>query len=224
VVLGLGTVGMPSYFVVRAAFFPPRFAVPSIALASHYQDPALLDRAFALPVAASFGRNLAYQTNGSVCGPASLANVRRSLGDPGSTQASILEGSGICRTGICFGGLTLDTLANLARRQPGWQVSVLRDLSLEQLREHLRQSNDPARRYIANFQRGLLFGRGTGHHSPIGGYLPERDLVLVLDVNRAFGPWLVTSERLHRAMDSVDTSSGKKRGLLLISRASGRSR
>ena len=41
-------------------------------------------------------------------------------------------------------------------------------------------------------------------------------LVLVLDVNADFGPWLVTSERLFTAMDSVDSSSGKKRGLLLL--------
>lgn len=38
----------------------------------------------------------------------------------------------------------------------------------------------------------------------------------MLDVNDKFGPWLVSSERLFRAMDSVDSSSGKKRGLLVF--------
>jgi hypothetical protein len=57
---------------------------------------------------------------------------------------------------------------------------------------------------------------GGGHHSPIAGYLADQDLVLVLDVNRKYGPWLVQSARLYDAMNTVDTGSGKKRGLLLI--------
>lgn len=44
----------------------------------------------------------------------------------------------------------------------------------------------------------------------------DRDLVLVLDVNRDFRPWLVERERLYRALDTVDRASGKKRGLLLV--------
>jgi len=69
---------------------------------------------------------------------------------------------------------------------------------------------------LVNFHRGLLFGKGTGHHSPIAGYLEAEDLVLVLDVNEKFGPWLVSSERPFRAMDSIDSSSGTKRGLLVF--------
>lgn len=76
--------------------------------------------------------------------------------------------------------------------------------------------NDPGRRYIVNFHRGPLFGRGGGHFSPIAGYLPERDRVLVLDVNRNFKPWLVPSERLYAAMDTVDAATGERRGLLLL--------
>jgi len=41
-------------------------------------------------------------------------------------------------------------------------------------------------------------------------------LVLVLDVNRKYGPWLVKSARLYDAMNTLDTGSQKKRGLLLI--------
>jgi hypothetical protein len=40
--------------------------------------------------------------------------------------------------------------------------------------------------------------------------------VFVLDVNAKFGPWLVSTERLFRAVDSEDSSSHMKRGLLLI--------
>ena len=76
--------------------------------------------------------------------------------------------------------------------------------------------NDPTRRYIINFTRGPLFGTGGGHHSPLAGYLSEEDLVFVLDVNKKYGPWLVKPERLYEAMNTVDRSAGKKRGLLLI--------
>jgi hypothetical protein len=40
--------------------------------------------------------------------------------------------------------------------------------------------------------------------------------VLVLDVNKEYGPWLVKSERLHEAMNTLDTGAQRKRGLLLI--------
>lgn len=69
---------------------------------------------------------------------------------------------------------------------------------------------------MVNFTRGPLFGTGGGHHSPIAGYLVDEDLVLVLDVNEEYGPWLVKSERLYEAMNTLDTGAKKKRGLLLI--------
>ena len=116
-------------------------------------------------------------------------------------------------------GLTLDEVAELAvQTTETEEVQVLRDLSPAAFRQHLRQSNDPSRRYLVNFTRKAIFGAGGGHHSPLGGYLEEEDLVLVLDVNRDFGPWLVERERLFRAIDTVDDSSGKKRGLDLVQR------
>ena len=55
---------------------------------------------------------------------------------------------------------------------------------------------------------------GAGHHSPIGGYLENEDLVFVLDVNRDYRPWLVERTRLFDAMNTWD--GDKKRGMLLI--------
>jgi len=40
--------------------------------------------------------------------------------------------------------------------------------------------------------------------------------VLVLDVNARFRPWLVSTERLLAALNTVDKQSGQKRGLLRI--------
>jgi hypothetical protein len=180
------------------------------------REPLLLEKAWALPSAATYGGELDSQTNGSTCGPASLANVFRSLHRSARDENAVLEGSGLCRFGFCFMGLTLDELAGLARREADVDVELLRDLDAEELRAHLRRSNDPANRYIVNFNRKPIFGAGGGHHSPIGGYLEDEDLVFVLDVNADFGPWLIERTRLHRAIDGVDSQSGQKRGLLWI--------
>lgn len=190
--------------------------VASIERTREYQDPALLARALALPVAARYAAAIDYQRNPSFCGPTSLVNVMRSLG-LAAEQRTILDGTET-RTvlGLLPGGLTLDELAAIARRKLQRKVTVLRDLDLPMLRAQLRRSNDPAVRYVANFSRGPLFGRGGGHHSPIAGYLEAEDLALVLDVNRKYRPWLVRPERLLEAITTVDRGAGKARGLLLI--------
>ena len=41
---------------------------------------------------------------------------------------------------------------------------------------------------------------------------PGADSVLVLDVNKEYGPWLVKSERLHEAMNTLDTGAQRKPG------------
>lgn len=190
--------------------------VVSIKDAREYQDPALLEKAWALPVAAVYRSNIDFQRNVSFCGPASIANVLRSLHQPGD-QATVLEGTGISTVmGYLPGGVTLDQMAKIANQKAGRKVTVLRDLDLSGFREHLRLVNNMSRRYVVNFTRGPLFGTGGGHHSPIAGYLVDEDLVLVLDVNEKYGPWLVRSERLYEAMNTLDRGTRKTRGMLLI--------
>ncbi len=189
--------------------------VVSIERTPEYQDEGLLERAWALPVATRY-RGLLRQPNGSLCGPTSVANVRHSRGEDVTDVYATLDGTDVCSLGICIGGITLEELATLARREGAGEPTVLRDLTLDDFRAHMAHANDEDRRYIINFDRGPLFGFRGGHHSPIGGYLADEDLVFVLDVNRAYGPWLVHTERLFEAMDTVDSSSGKTRGLLLL--------
>jgi hypothetical protein len=216
VALVLLVLAIPAATIARYKWFPQHYDVKSIALTPEYQDASLLSAAWALRVAARFQHRVDFQSNGSLCGPTSAANVFRSLGEEPSTPDGVLDGAGVCRLGFCWKGLSLDQLATVIAAKTRHKVTVLRDLSLGEFRDHLRRSNDPARRYIVNFHRGLLFSQGVGHHSPIGGYLEDRDLVFVLDVNESFKPWLVSSERLFRAVDQVDSSSQKKRGLLLV--------
>lgn len=189
--------------------------VPPQAIASSVtRTPELVERAWRLPVAATFDRQLTWQSNGSRCGPASVANTYRSLGEAASTEDKVLAGTGRCWTGLCILGLTLDELADVARTNTSRKITLLRDLSEEEFREHLRRSNDPGRRYIVNFSRERIFGAGVGHHSPIGGYLEPEDLVFILDVNQDYQPWLIESTRLFAATNTLD--GDKKRGLLLI--------
>jgi hypothetical protein len=189
--------------------------VPSQAIASSVtRTPELMERAWHLPVAATFHSYVSWQSNGTRCGPAAVANAYRSLGEAASTEGKVLAGTGRCWTGVCILGLTLDELADVARANTSRKVTVLRDLSEAQFLEHLRRSNEPSRRYIVNFDRAQIFGAGVGHHSPIGGYLEAEDLVFVLDVNSDYQPWLVERKRLSAAVSTFD--GDKKRGLLLI--------
>ena len=190
--------------------------VVSIKESRDFQDPVLLKKAWTLPVASAYQADIEFQQNGSVCGPTSLVDVLHSLKQPGN-QESILQGSGFSTVmGYLPEGLTLDQLADLARQKLHRKVTVLRDMDLAAFREQLSHVNDSARRYVINFSRGPLFGTCGGHHSPIAGYLDQEDLVLVLDVNKKYGPWLVKSDRLYEAMNGVDATAQKKRGLLLI--------
>lgn len=50
--------------------------------ASVIREDHFLERAWQLPVAATFERKVSWQTNGSRCGPAAVANAYRSLATP----------------------------------------------------------------------------------------------------------------------------------------------
>jgi hypothetical protein len=117
--------------------------------------------------------------------------------------------------------MSLDQLAHesAAVLPSGWQARVVRPRAVDELRAELLASNEPGRRYVANFARGPLFGRGGGHHSPIGGYLEAEDLAFVLDVNASYGPWLVGTAHLFEAINTpAGWSGGETRGLVRFER------
>ena len=200
--------------IVALAVVSHSTVLPHVIATSVTRTPDLVERAWRLPVASTYQRQLSWQSNGSRCGPAAVANANRSLSDPAITEDKVLAGTGRCWLGVCILGLTLDELADVARANTSRRITVLRDLNEQEFREHLRRSNDPGRRYIVNFSRKQVFGAGVGHHSPIGGYLESEDLVFVLDVNSEYQPWLIERTRLFAAVDTLD--GNKKRGLLLI--------
>lgn len=183
-----------------------------------FQRAALIERAWASPGAASYRARFVSQPNGSFCGPTSLTNAIRSLGLEMSPD-DVLEGTSITTLGgFLPSGITLDELADVARtRLPEHRVTVMRDLDLAAFRALLaRIANEPEIRVVANFHRGPLFATGGGHHSPIGGYLADEDLVFVLDTNDSYEPWLAPTERVFEAIDTIDSATGRTRGLLVI--------
>lgn len=172
---------------------------------STIQDRALLERAWQLPVAKRYAPLLS-QSVSSICGPTSVANVLRSMG--------VRVGKNPFRR---FGlrAMSLDQVVTESAEvvPAGWKVTAVRPRTLDALRPHLRQSNDARFRYVTNFSRAPLFGRGGGHHSPLAGYLEEEDLAFVLDVNAGFGPWLVPAAKFFDAMNTSDGRGGPTRGL-----------
>jgi hypothetical protein len=108
VVVGIGLLCGVVYFAV----LPPTVS-PEDIQSSVVQTPELIDRAWRLPVATTFKPTVTWQSNGSRCGPAAVANAFRSIGEEETTEAEVLYGTGKCWTGICFMGLTLDELVPL---------------------------------------------------------------------------------------------------------------
>lgn len=212
-VVAMGAFGGGAIALRPAA--PP--AANSIERLAAYQDPALLARAWALPVARLYGPDgFVYQRNPSICGPTSLANVLHSEGRSGD-PVELLAGTGIFSIfGLLPRGLTLDQEAGLISLRLGGKVTTLRGLSLDQFRAEMAKANDPAHRLIVNFTRAPLFGRGHGHFSPVLGYLADKDLVFVGDVNRNYRPWLVPTARLYEAQAGVDPDSSQSRGVLEV--------
>jgi hypothetical protein len=190
--------------------------VDSIANKPYFQDSALLAKAWALPVAAHYEKDFQYQMNGAFCGPATAVNLFRSLDVDRFDQENIFENTDVWYWKARVLGITLEEMAALVAENSDYEVRPLRDLSLEDFRQHLRHANDPTHRYLINFNRAPLFGVDIGHHSPIGGYLAEQDLVFVLDVLDEYEPFLVPAERLYEAMNTVDSETGKNRGLIVV--------
>jgi hypothetical protein len=212
--LSIAAVALVTAFVAGVIFLLPPTVPPEVIERSVIHDQTRLEKAWRLPTASAFGHHVDYQSNQSLCGPASIANVLRSFREPADTEKKVLAHTTKCWSGICFFGLSLDELADVTRTATKRSVTVQRDLTPEAFRDELGHVNDPNRRYVINFARAPIFGSGAGHHSPIGGYLEAEDLVLVLDVNEKFKPWLVERSRLYDAMNTVD--GDQKRGLLRI--------
>jgi glutathione gamma-glutamylcysteinyltransferase len=170
------------------------------------------------------------QSEPSFCGLGTLVIVLNALAiDPGR----IWKGSwrwfaedmlDCCRSleEVKKDGITLAEFVCLARCN-GARAEPLRPetSSLDAFRSAVRDAASGAggAHVVVAYDRTTLGQSGAGHFSPVGGYHPGRDLVLLLDVARfKYPPHWVSLERLWAAMAPVDPSTGKSRGFVRMSR------
>jgi hypothetical protein len=170
----------------------------------------------------------------SFCGPASIASVLNSLPTKNRpitpqfapyhffTQNSLFTASTekiFPKEKVMKEGFTLDQLKQYLE---AWEANPTAyygsALTVAQLRNLIKSSlNNPQQRLIVNFNRQDVGQVGHGHFSPIGAYNSRIDSVLVLDVAKYKYPpsWVKTSDLL-AAIQSIDPSSGKSRGLVQV--------
>ena len=174
------------------------------------------------------------QENLAFCGPASMAAVLNSLPRETRPVAPQLNP---------FPYFTQDTFFNQNTHAIKTREAALRSgLTLQQSTEMFRQFGVNAdnffgdqltestfrdlittalgesnTRLVVNFDRQALGQLGRGHFSPIAAYDSATDSVLILDVAKfKYPPFWVSVADLLKAMDTIDTDSGKSRGLIRV--------
>jgi hypothetical protein len=72
---------------------------------------------------------------------------------------------------------------------------------------------------LVNFSRASLGQKGWGHWSVLAAYDVQSDRVLILDVSKyMYAPEWIEISTLRKAIDTLDTTSNKKRGLVFVSK------
>ncbi|MCL7027838.1 hypothetical protein MKW94_016122 [Papaver nudicaule] len=92
--------------------------------------------------------------------------------------------------------------------------------TIDEFRKHVIScSSSDDSHMVTSYHRAPFQQSGSGHFSPIGGYHTASDMALILDVARFKYPshW-VPLALLWQAMDTVDQSTGRHRGFMIVSR------
>ena len=171
------------------------------------------------------------QKNQTYCGIASMAMVLNALDIDGPNDPvyvpfrpftqdnffSVANVSAISLEDLAKQGMTLDQAASLLTTLPVKVQTLHADqLTLNKFRALLKHEKNN-RYIIANFLRDVLQEQKGGHFSPIGVYDQKYDRVLIFDVARYKYPLaLVKTEDLWKAINTIDSTSEKYRGLLII--------
>ena len=120
-------------------------------------------------------------------------------------------------------GNTLEQLAGILRCfEVNVDVHFGDTLELDQFRELVvGVLRSPERRVLVDFDRASLGQKGSGHFSPLAAYHSAADRFLLMDVARyKLPPCWVSARDLRDAIDTRDTTSGKSRGLLVLTQKS----
>jgi Phytochelatin synthase len=118
-------------------------------------------------------------------------------------------------------GMTLQQLGGLLGSH-GAKIKVYHasDISLSEFRklasENLKQKGNFV---IVNYLRKAIGQEKAGHISPLAAYHEKTDRFLILDVSRyKYPPVWVKTEDLWKAMNTIDSDSGKTRGFVFVNR------
>ncbi|MGK7953879.1 MAG: phytochelatin synthase family protein [Crocosphaera sp.] len=175
------------------------------------------------------------QDNLAFCGVASIVMVLNALSIPAPTatewvrynrftQDNVFDNpkteTVISKETVSRQGMTLQELGDLLKSY-ALDVEVYHgnEVSLEEFRQkivsNLEQKNDFV---LVNYLRSTLGQERGGHISPIAAYHKESDRFLILDVSRyKYPPVWVKAEELWKATNTIDSTSQKTRGFVLIS-------
>lgn len=168
--------------------------------------------------------NFVSQARRAYCGVASsvvVMNALRSAG-PRFTQSTFFTESASKVRGsiqVTFTGMSLDQLADLLRAHrleatrfyaSDTNVDAFRSIA----RENLSTSGDFL---LVNYQRAELGQDEFGHISPLAAYDDATDRFLILDVAAfKYPPVWVSTDALWNAMNTLDSSSGRTRGFIVV--------
>ena len=118
-------------------------------------------------------------------------------------------------------GLTLAELAGIFETYPvEAEVHYGSELSLAEFREKaIENLKNPDDFMVINYLRRAIGQQRGGHISPVAAYHAATDRFLVLDVSRyKYPPVWVKASELWQSLDTLDRTSGKTRGMLLVQR------
>jgi hypothetical protein len=118
-------------------------------------------------------------------------------------------------------GMTREQMAETLSQQGVTAISIAGDtFSEESLRSLLKVAlGDDGRFVLANYFRANLGQVGGGHWSALAAYDAQSDNVLILDVAKyKYPPVWVKLGTLLQAIATIDTTSNKARGLVMVSK------
>ncbi|MGC2164919.1 MAG: phytochelatin synthase family protein [Gallionella sp.] len=117
-------------------------------------------------------------------------------------------------------GMTRDEMVGTLRRQGVEATSIAGDsISTDELRSLLKKALvDDGQFVLANYLRATLDQVGGGHWSALAAYDEATDRVLILDVAKyKYAPAWVEVATLKNAINTLDTTSNRTRGLVIVS-------
>jgi len=121
---------------------------------------------------------------------------------------------------VLFQGMTRDEMARTLARHGVKTISIAGDsLDENSLRSLLQKDlGDDGQFVLVNYLRTSVGQKGGGHWSVLAAYDTESDSVLILDVAKyMYAPVWVGIGTLQKAIATLDTTSNKARGLIVVS-------